>query len=167
MRSKFTSTTDQQFLATLESWFVSQREILVLIRYSHAAGSKDFEFFSSCQSLVDRLRGLPPRTAIIAFRQPQLPLRGIVDDNFISRCLSFVPDGPEYLVVETVRRIYGSKSWFHDRSGVSHAELQKDLEGCRGAPVAVGLYPDWFEDNADVISAFVPDEHGVVKLGVY
>ena len=167
MRTSFTSTTDKKFLATLETWLGSQHEILVMIRYSHAAGARDFEFFSSFQNVADRIRGLPLRASIIAFRQPQLPLRGIVDDGFISRCLSFIPNGSEYLIVETVRRVYGRASWFHEGSGISHAELRDDLEECRGAPVAAGLYPEWFEDTVDVISAYVPDEHGVVKSGVY
>src|SRR5262245_52465618 len=50
-RTSFTSTTDEKFLATLKSWFGSQREILVLIRYPYAAGATNFEFFSSFQSL--------------------------------------------------------------------------------------------------------------------
>lgn len=167
MRTNYESTTDPKFLGTLESWLQSQPEILVLIRYSHAAGSRDFELFSSFQNLADRIRALPPLTSVIAFRQPQLPLRGVVDDELISRCLSSIPDGSEYLVVETVLRMSGQSSWFHHDAGVSHAELRDDLEECRGAPVAAGLYPAWLEDTEDVISAFVPDEHGVVRSGIY
>jgi len=158
-------TTDPKFIGTLESWFQSRPEILVLIRYSHAAGSKSFEFFSLCQRLADRIQELPPRTSVIAFRQRQLPLRGVVDDEFILRCLSSIPDGSEYLVVETVRRV--SRSWFHHDAGISHVELRDDLEECRGALVAVGLYPDWLEDTDDVVSAIVPDEDGVVRPGIY
>ena len=167
MRTGYPSTTDQTFLGTLESWLRCQPEILVLIRYSHAAGSRDFEMFTSFQSLADRIRELPPLTSVIAFRQPQLPLRGVVDDEFISRCLSSIPEGSEYLVVETVRRVYGRRSWFHHDAGVSHAELRDDLEECRGTPAAAGLYPAWLEDTEDVISAVVPDEHGVVRSGIY
>jgi hypothetical protein len=160
-------TTDPKFLGTLEIWFRTQPEILVLFRYSYAAGARDFEFFSSLQTLADRLLELPPRTSVIAFRKPQLPIRGVVDDSFISRCLSGIPDGSEYLVVETVRRVYGKRSWFHHNAGVSHAELRDELEGCRGAPVAAGLHPAWLEDTDDVISAIVPDEHGVARRGIY
>jgi len=167
MRTSYTPTTAPEFLGTLESWLSSQHEILVLFRYSHAAGSRDFEFFSSFQSLSDRIRELPPLTSVIAFRQPQLPLRGVVDDAFISLCLSSIPDGSEYLVAETVRRVYGRRSWFHHDAGVSHAELRCDLEESRGTPVAAGLHPAWLEDTEDVISAFVPDEHGVVRSGIY
>src|SRR6266567_6709 len=101
----YAPTTDAKFLETLEAWLRSQSEMLLLIRYSHSAGSKDFELFSSFQSVLDAIRQLPPLTCVIAFRQPQLPLRGVVDDRFIDRCLRSIPDGSEYLTVETVRRV--------------------------------------------------------------
>jgi hypothetical protein len=155
------------FLGTLAAWLHSQPEVLLLIRHSHAAGARDFELFSSFQDLSDRIRLLPPRTSVIAFRQPQLPLRGVVDDGFIAKCVNSIPDGLEYLVVETTRRLYGRKSWFHHDAGVSHAELRDDLEESRGVGVAVGLYPPWLEDTDDVISAVVPNGHGVVSPGIY
>lgn len=163
----YAPTTDQKFLGTLEAWLRDMSEILVLIRYSRAAGSKDFEFFSSFQVLSDRIRELPPLACVIAFKQPQLPFRGVVDDNFIASCLNNIPDGSEYLVVESVRRVYGRMSWFHHASGESHAELRGDLEDSRSASVAVGLYPPWLQDTNDVMSAVVPDERGVVTGGVY
>ena len=163
----YVSSTDKKFLATLDGWLRSRQEILALIRYSHSAGSKDFEFFSSFKTLTERLGSLPPRTCIIAFRQPQLPFRGIVDDSLITTCLSGIPDSSEFLVAETVRRTAGRASWFHYGAGESHVELREALEGLRGRTVAAGLYPPWLEDTDDVISAVVPDEHGVVTTGVY
>jgi hypothetical protein len=166
-KHKEISTADVGFLRSLESWLREQPEILILMRYSSAAGSKDWEFFSSFSKLHDRLRGLQARTSVIAFRKRQLPLRGVVDDNFIAHCLRSIPDGTEYLLVETVPSIAGKASWFHDAAGMSHSELRQDLEDSRGLPVAVGPYPDWFKDSDDVISAIVPDKDGAVVLGIY
>jgi hypothetical protein len=132
---------------------------LVLVRGAHVAGSKGFEFFTSFPGLAERVRELPPRANIIAFRQPQLPLRGVVDDEFIAQCLNRIPDDTEYLVVETVRRRHGRNSWFHDYAGISRAELRADLEESRGLAVAVGPYPASFEDSENVISAVAPGEH--------
>jgi hypothetical protein len=73
---RYASAIDPKFVDMLESWLRGLPEIFVLIRYSAAAGNKDFEFFSSFETLSKRLRQLPPSTSIIAFRQPQLPLRG-------------------------------------------------------------------------------------------
>lgn len=163
----YPSTNDPRFRSTLEAWFRTRPEILVLFRYSQAAGSKDFEFYQSFRGLMDRVQTLPPDTCIIAFRQPQLPIRGVVDDGFIARCISSIPDGAEFLVVELIRRARGQASWFHRGEDTSHTELLDILESSRGVPVAAGLYPTWFEDAEDVISAVVPDEHGVVTTGVY
>jgi len=160
-------TTDASFLHTLESWLRSQGEILVLIRYAYAAGSTDFELFTSFESLAERIRALPSRTCVIAFRQPQLPIRGVVDESFIARCLSSIPDGSEYLLVEMVRRVYGRMSWFHHNEGTSHGELRGELEESRGVQVAVGLAPPSWKDSDDVISAYVPDEDGIARPGAY
>jgi hypothetical protein len=161
------ASTDETFLGTLEDWLRGQREILVLIRYPNAGGKKSFEFFCSPAALFERLRQLPPRTSVIAFRQPQLPLRGIVDDGFIESCVRSIPEGSEFLVVETAQRTYGRASWFHDMAGETHAELREALGDSRGNAVAVGLYPPWLKDHPDVISSYVPDEDGMVRLGAY
>lgn len=163
----YASTTDPKFLGKLECWFPSQPETLLLIRYSHAAGSKDFEFFSSFQDVATRIRELPQMTCITAFKQPQLPLRGVVDYGFIDDCMRNIPDGSEYLVLEMTRRVYGPASWFHHAAGESHVELREELQESFGVVVAVRLYPLWLEETDDVISAVVPDEHGIVKPGVY
>ena len=99
----YVPTTDPEFLGPLERWFQSQSEILVLIRVRCGGGAKDFELFSIFEALLRRIHELPLGTCITAFRQPQLPLRGVVDDEFIAKCLDSVPDGSEYLMVETVR----------------------------------------------------------------
>jgi hypothetical protein len=163
----YASATDPKFLGTLEGWLRDRPEILVLIRYSHAAGNRDFEFFSSFGALANRIRQLPPSTSMIAFRQPQLPLRGLVDESFIASCLDRIPDGSEFLVLETARRTYGERSWFHCEAGESHAELREALEESRGTRVAIGPHPPWLEESDDVVSAIVPDENGIVRFGVY
>jgi hypothetical protein len=140
---------------------------LVLIRYSRAAGSKSFEFFTSFAVLEERLRQLPPETNVIAFRKPQLPLRGIVDDEFIGSCLNSISNGKEFVVVETVPRTAGRASWFHDEAGESHGELREALEDSRGRHVAVGEYPKWLDDGQDVISGYIPDSDGIVRSGAY
>jgi len=81
--------------------------------------------------------------------------------------LRSIPDGSEYLIAELERRTAGAGSWLHDAAGVSHDEFRKHLEISRGRSVAVGLHPPWLVDTADVISAVVPDQHGVVQTGVY
>lgn len=159
-----TASTDNTFLGTIEGWFLDRPEILVLVRYPYAAGNRSFEFFSSSEVLFKRLRELPARAGVTAFRQPQLPLRGVVDDAFIESCIRAIPDRSEFLLVETVQRVYGRASWFHDMEGKSHGELREALEDSRGVAVAVGPDPPpWFNEGPDIITAYVPDEDGVVR----
>jgi hypothetical protein len=166
-RTGLTPTTDGEFLRTLEEWLRGQSEVLMLIRYSRAAGHKSFEYFTAFDRLRERLGELKPETSVIAFRQRQLPLRGLVDEGFIGRCLNSIRDGSEFLVVETVPSTTGPARWFHDEAGESLDELRETLEGLRGKRVAVGEYPPWLEDSLDVISAYVPDQDGNVRAGVY
>jgi len=158
---------DEDFLSTLQGLLGGQPEILVLIRFSRAAGSKSFEFFSAFAALSERLRGLPPQTSVIAFRTPQLPLRGVVGNEFIVRCLNEIAEGTEYLVVGTDKSTSCGEASFYHWAGVSHAELRECLQNLRGKQVAVGLYPPWLAQSGDVISAIVPGEHGVASPGRY
>src|SRR5712672_2654474 len=88
---------DSSFLDALESWFRARPEILVLIRHTCAAGSKDLEFFTSFAAFSDRIRQLRQVTSVVAFRQPQLPLRGVLTKTFIASCMRNIPDGSEFL----------------------------------------------------------------------
>ncbi len=161
------ATTDPEFVAKLVRWFDTNPEVLVLFRFRRAAGSRSYEFYSSPAALSERIRGLPEGTAVSLFSGPQLPIRGIVDDAFVTRCLDAIPEGAEYLVVETMASIAGTMSWFSNGSGESHVELRDDLESSRGKPVAVGVHPPWPGDLEDPLSAVVPDGDGVVRRGPY
>jgi hypothetical protein len=90
-----------------------------------------------------------------------------VTETFVASCMRSIPDGSEFLVLETTRTVAGKASWFHWAAGNSRAELREALEESRDVPVAVGLYPPWLIDTDDVISAIVPDEHGIVRVGAY
>jgi hypothetical protein len=162
-----TSTTDQLFLATLENWLHGSEEVLVFIRRSRAAGDKSFEFFTSFAKLAERLRHLDPETCITAFKSHQLPIRGLVDEEFIRGCLVQIRDGSEFLLIEIVPRTAGRASWYHHEAGTSRLELKAALEDSFGVHVAVGQYPPWLEDGPNVISGYVPDATGKTKIGVY
>jgi hypothetical protein len=118
------STTDKKFLKTLQDWLCAESEIMILVRYSRAAGSKSFEFFSSFAALRERLALLKPETGVTAFRKHQLPLRGRVDDEFIGKCSSSIPACSEFLVLETDPRMARQQWLYHHQAGESHEELK-------------------------------------------
>jgi len=164
---EYPSSADPTFLDRVAGWIAVRGEILALIRYSHAAGAKDFEFFDTADDFRNRLRGLSPRDCVTVFGRQQLPLRGRVDEDFIRRAVALVPDGAEFLVVglEPVR--YGEASWFPKSAGETHEELRESLRDLHGELVAVGPYPPWLEDGEEVTSAVIPNPDGSVTTGVY
>jgi len=159
-------TTNKEILAKLECWFHERPEILVRTRVQ-CSGRDEFQFFSSFEMLANRMRESHPGTWFTIFEQPQLPLRGVVDDDFIARCLKNISKGDEYLIVETVQRVAGKRSWFHNLSDDTYASLPDYLSGSLGVSVAVGLYPPCLEERDDVIHVFTPNADGIVKAGPY
>jgi len=163
----FNSALDPQFAGTLEQWLGEQGELLVMFRYPNAGGSRDFEIHSSLSTIMKRLSEVPPQTSVIAFRKPQLPIRGVSTPALVEAALARIPDGTEFLIVETVLTTHGRHSWYRNASGESHAELREELESSAGRPVMAGVYPPWLEDGPDVVSGYVPDKSGRIKPGAY
>jgi hypothetical protein len=162
-----TSSADKKFLAKLQRWFRSRREVLLMIRHPYSAGSKDFELHGSYKALKTRLRGLKPSTWVVIFRQPQLPVRGVVDGAFVKKCQECVVDGAEYLISERVPRTFGRSTWYQWCTGRSHAKMREDLDKLHGCEVAMGAFPPWVKETNEVIHAVVPEEDGVVRPGIY
>src|SRR5687767_13305843 len=152
----YVSTNDLTFRSTIENWLQENGEISALIRYSHAAGNKDFEFFRSMTSFSGRVQQLAPKTCITVFRAKQLPLRGKVDASFIDAALQMIRD-EEYLIAGLELVKYGTMSWYRFSAGIGAEELREHLSECEGEIVALGVYPPWLEDNEEVISAVVPE----------
>lgn len=164
---RYVSTNDLNFRATVENWLQENGEISVLIRYSHAGGNKEFEFFHSMQSFNERLQRMAPKTCVIVFREKQLPLRGKVDAHFIKIAVQTIQNAEEYLIAGLERVKYGAMSWHQFISGVGLEELKESLCECEGEIVALGAYPSWLEDNDEVVSAVVSEADGTVITGVY
>ena len=164
---RYPSAADPAFVASIRRWFTARDEVLVMIRYANAGGSKDYELHRSSESIAARIASLPPKTSIIVFRETQLPIRGVVDRALIDRALAEIRDGEEFLMVETVATVAGPRSWYHSAAGECHSELQAELESSMGRPVMLGVYPPWLEDGPEVISGFVPDADGQIRPGAY
>jgi len=162
-----TSTTHRRFLRSLKEWLRDESEIMILVEYSRSAGNKSFEFFTEFAALKHRLKMLKAETRVTAFRKRQLALRGCVDDEFIGKCLSSMPAGSEFLVIETDPRLATQQWLYHHKAGESADELRSVLEGWRGRLVAAGIYPSTLTDGPDVITAYVPHRDGSVKAGIY
>jgi hypothetical protein len=162
------SSRDTAFLATIAGWIESRSEVLVMFRWPNAAGSKSFEFFQDVSAFMARLEASAQRTSVIVFREPQLPLRGLIDEDFIRRAVNLVPESTGYLIAGLDRITMGNGSWYPESAGESYQELIADLrDWWPGHRVAVGPYPEWLQDNEGVLSAYIPDADGTVRPAAY
>ena len=59
------STAAPEFLALAERWIREQGETLAMVRYSRAAGSKDFHHFHSPEVFRERVGKLAAHTSVM------------------------------------------------------------------------------------------------------
>ncbi|NUP10510.1 MAG: hypothetical protein HOW73_31050, partial [Polyangiaceae bacterium] len=140
---------------------------LILIRYRAGGGNRDFELHRLLETLEGNIARMPAGASVTAFRDRQLPHRGVVNDEFIERAIELVPDGVEYLLLEQVPTFDDPFCWYHHATGTSHEELRADLEDSSGVPAAFGHYPPFLCAGDRAIQAYVPDEDGVIRPGPY
>ncbi len=164
----YLSTADPRFRSHVRAWLTERGEVSALIQYHAAGGSKSFEFFTSMRAFLARLAELTPRTAVTVYGRQQLPLRGVVDEAFISKALSAVPDGAEFLIAGLELMSFGKRSWLDFMEGEGLGELRTELGGRVGKAVAVGIYPTQVGGvDEGVIWAIVPTPDGEVVAGIY
>src|SRR5262245_31183819 len=89
----------EHYLSKVSSWLRVSGEVFVVLRYLRAAGAKEYAFVRSDTELADLIRILPLGTDIIAFHDPQLPMRGVVDAAFIDQATEHLAEWKEYLYV--------------------------------------------------------------------
>jgi hypothetical protein len=140
------------FLERVSEWIQRSGEVLVILRYLRAAGAKDFALCRTRGDFERLVESVPTGTDIEVFRDPQLPLRGTVDEALIASALIAIPYGEEYLLVTTEVRPGSNISRFGD-IGCSHADLRESLEELMGADVALGACPAYC----------VPDHEGLIS----
>jgi hypothetical protein len=143
------------FLNQVAATIAETGEVFVILRYVAAGGAKDYAFcrrYAEFQSLVE---ATAIGTDIEVFMKPQLPLRGVVTDTFISEVLTCIPEGAEYMLVSLECRSGSSLSVFGSM-GDAHEELTTDLRVMMGTAtaVAVGSGPHFnAPDSNELISA--------------
>lgn len=153
------SVYDESVGAKVKEWIAVSNELFIDIERPHSGGSGDWYMVSSYASFNEMVAKAPSGAVLFILREPQFPIRGIVDDAFIKRGLDEIQDGEWYTV--TQREFYPTPL-SHFGSGNSHTELKADLDDCRGMLVCLGKDPDlpveyWIEnDDEDVIVATKP-----------
>jgi len=150
MKRNEETPTNEIFFDRIAGWLKETGEVFVVLRFPNAAGSRDYTFCKSLESVKELVARVPSATDAIVFRKPQLPFRGKVTDVFISEVFRTIPEQTSYLIVN----LRPEPGYFCcGRSGSSHAELAEDLKEFTEMEVALGIEPPWWEaDNENMIS---------------
>jgi hypothetical protein len=142
-----------KFLATVGGWIDSSAEVFVVLRYLRAAGMKDYAFIKTRDEFASLVDSVAEGTDMIAFRDPQLPIRGKVSKEFVESAKAQIADGIEYLFVRRRPEKIGDLR-LSGGMGNTHATLTEDLEEEIGEEVALGTCPPFIDpDNDRMISA--------------
>ena len=142
-----------RYMNTVAAWIEEFGEVLVIMRYLRAAGAKDYALARTEDEFRRLIDVVPVGTDIIVFRDLQLPLRGVVNDDFIGSAQSLIRNGDEYLYVK-LEPLTSDDIRAFGEMGDTHTCMDEDLREHIGDEVAIGLCPPFIgPDNEAMISA--------------
>jgi hypothetical protein len=140
---------DPRLQATLQTWINETGELFVELYYPHSGGSGWFYLLMSPADVEHLIEQARDGALFFLLKQKQFPLRGVVDDAFISQAIATIPNGEDYLITD-LANYPEPVSFFGD--GQTRKQLLADLHDLRGIRVGVGREPDtnpayWKEDT--------------------
>ena len=106
---KFESVYDEEFLENAKCWIREKGEVLVFIRFGFGAADHEYLIVNSFDKYLFLLNILPSRTDVTVFKHKQLPIRGIVNHDFVIKCLDDISEKTEWLII-TYNHIFVSKN---------------------------------------------------------
>ena len=141
------------FVGRVAGWIETAGEVLVVLRYLAAAGSKDFAFCRSRRDLEAIVAWAAVGTDVVVLRDARLPLRGVVTEAFIAAAQREVPPGQEYLILTEEKAADAPVSAFSAFDD-DREDLVLYLRRLAGRTVAFGKCPDFLAaDHEGLISA--------------
>lgn len=137
---------DPRALEILELWFSQTDEIFAELYVSHSGSSGDLSMLASMDQYHQWITlrddwGRPHKVTGYLLRAPQLPLRGVVDDEFIARALDYFD--PQTHVVGYAPPQSPHFMDFHVY-GQGPEELKPELESMRSQTIWLGAEPYFY-----------------------
>lgn len=155
------SVRDDAFLQAVQR-LLAAGEILVVVRYAYAAGSRDYLFLNEMGAFRRLLDRLGHRDSVVVMTSFRKVIEGRVDDAMIAAAESAYPTGAYWLVLDENPPQYQARDYLIE----SRAELLDELESMLGRQVRIIEEPQ-FTSEEHSINAYIPDKDGVVRVGAY
>lgn len=138
-----------EFIQRVADWIAVNGEVLIVVRW--VGGFHDFALCRSRADFEQLVEMIADGTEVIVFRDPQMPIRGRVDEALIARALEVIPEGPEYQILSIATKpgcpLSARVAW-----GESHADLQETLHDWKGIDIAAGCPDFWGADHEGMMS---------------
>jgi hypothetical protein len=165
------STDNPAFLESVEAKIQHGEPVVILLRFSHQGGNRDYFIVKSIDEFHTVLQTTHRRDAVSVFFSQSFPIQGIITPELKDRTISFleevIQNDEEAIFVirldtnEIVLGIGGMKIFSKPE------EIEKWFKMNRGIPVLVGLLAFWQDDSEEMVTAYVRDSDGQIRRGAY
>lgn len=139
------SALDPIFLSMVKRWIELDGEVYAMFWLVRAGGVKWYYVFTSYNQFLSALTSPAlgsPSGVVDVYRHPQFPVRGWVDNAFVSRALSEIQDGQDWFLLSFDDEIEKGRTIgaFGD---CSHKALKQELQDNAGKYVMIGPDIHW------------------------
>ncbi len=93
------SATDPRFSEIVKDWIQQDGEVYVMLWFIKAAGAKGHYWVNSFEQFQSILASTKVPCSVDVYRHPQFPLRGFVDNEFISYAVTAIDDGDDWFLL--------------------------------------------------------------------
>jgi hypothetical protein len=139
-------------------------EVLVKIRFPYQAGNKGFFMIKSEKEFIAFLNNRETKESITIYTVIEKKAEGFITNEFVNNTLSQLikPKYSDWLIILPQIKPDSENSHYDD----TKEELEDTLKLCFGQYIQILEDPD-FGGEDSIIHAYVPDEDGIVRPGVY
>lgn len=139
---------DIDFLEETRQWLDKTGEVFVVIESDVI--KTGYALVKSYNQFLRITQSLPGRTRVFVFKERQLPLRGVADEDMRQKALQMIDELGDFLILGMESEDYLQNEWFH---GDMRGELEAKFEDFYGKSIAFGEMPPWYDTDQRVTSA--------------
>lgn len=165
------STDNPDFIEKVESKLRQGEAIVILLRYSHQGGNREYFLVKSIDEFHQVLQKAHRRDALSVFFSPAFPLQGKVTEELKEKMVDLldkiIQDKEEAIIV--IRLDIDRFTLGIDNMKV-FSKPNQIKEWCNkypGVPIIIGLLAFWEDDSESMVTAYVQDLDGKIHSGAY
>jgi len=143
--------------------------IVVLFRYSNSGGAKDYFLVREQRQFDELVAGAYAKTSITVFFETGF-LKGNVCDGLRDSAISLLHSIKAEFGGVDIIRLDGTETsldmdhlfWLTEEEEITDWFAKRP-----STPVLIGALKFWDDNNPNIVTVYVPDADGIVRLGAY